>query len=41
MQSNFEIWYPERAIIELLKYQISFNTSSTKWWNGELNYTSI
>ena len=40
MQSNFEIWYPERAIIELLKYQISF-TSSTKWWNGELNYTSI
>ena len=28
------IWYTERAIIKLLKYQISL-TSCTKLWNNE------
>ena len=34
VQEVNEIWYPWRASINLLRYQIS-STSCTRWWNGK------
>ena len=40
VQEVSEIWYPGRAIINLLSYQILF-AFCTKWWNDEQLKVSV